>query len=48
MPWNKRSEPSTAPGMSGKDVEDIATKLVPSVFLPATAAGEEKEAAGAD
>ena len=34
--------------MSGKEVEDVATKPVPSILLPATAAGEEERAAGAD
>ena len=48
MPGNKRSDPSTASGTSSKGVEDIATKPVPSVPLPATAAGEEGRAAGAD
>ena len=48
IPRNKRSDPSTASGISGKDVEYIATKPIPSVFLPVTAAGEEERAVGAD
>ena len=48
MPCNKRSECSAASGISGKDMEDVATKPVPSVFLPVTAAGEEERAVGGD